>query len=204
MAIGLFIYPAAGSTESSEPRIAMSQTDQKPPEQHYHLSSYRLTDVDEAFRHLSNPAVTKYLRTVPTPFTRRDALNYYYYLQQELQTNPRGAKLNFTIRENTTDKAVGGIRLALDGETWELGYWLGEEHWGQGIMTWACKAALRIAKGEGIKKIYAAPRQENGASRRVLEKNGFRHVRDEQHYYPADNKMYDVWIFELDLANGGD
>ena len=182
----------------------MSQTHQNQVSEHYHLSSFRLTDVDEAFRHLSNPTVTKYLRTVPRPFTRQDALNYYYFLQQELQTNPRRAKLNFTIRENATDKAVGGVRLEPDGEEWELGYWLGEEYWGQGIMTWACKDALEIAKGEGIKKVYASPRQENAPSRKVLEKNGFKHVRDEQQYDPMEDKEYDVWILELDLVNGDD
>ena len=182
----------------------MSQTHEKPVEERYHLSSFRLTDVDEVFRHLSNPEVTKYLRTVPSPFTRQDAVNYYYFLQQELQTNPQRAKLNLTVRDNVTDKILGGVRLEPDGEEWELGYWLGEEYWGQGIMTWACKNALQIAKNEGIKKVYAFPRQENGASRKVLEKNGFRHVRDEQQYYPVDDKMYDVWIFELDLVNGDD
>jgi RimJ/RimL family protein N-acetyltransferase len=178
----------------------MSQT----VEERYHLSSYHLTDVDEAFRHLSNPAVTKYLRTVPSPFTREDAVNYYYFLQQELKKNPQRAELNLTVRETATEKLVGGVRLEPDGEEWELGYWLGEEFWGQGIMTWACKEALRIAKREGIKKVYASPRQENDASRRVLEKNGFRHVRDEKQHYPVHDKMYDVWIFELDLANVDD
>ena len=182
----------------------MSQTHQNPVSENYHLSSFRLTDVDEVFRHLSNPTVTKYLRTVPRPFTRQDALNYYHFLQQQLQTNPRRAKLNIIIRENITDKAIGGVRLEPDGEDWELGYWLGEDHWGEGIMTWACKDVLQIAKREGITRVYASPRQENGASRKVLEKNGFKHVRDEQQYYPMDDKMYDVWIFERDLINDDD
>lgn len=182
----------------------MSETHQKPAGEEYNVSSYRLTDVDEVFRLLSNPAVTKYLRTVPSPFTRQDAVNYYYFLQQELQTNPQRAKLNVTIRENATDKVVGAVRLEPDGEEWELGYWLGEEYWGRGIMTWAVKEALQIAKHEGIKKVYASPRQENAASRRVLEKNGFKHVRDEQQHYPVADKMFDVWIFELDLVNEDD
>jgi len=184
----------------------MAQTHQNSVGEQYHLSSYRLTDVDDAFRFLSNPAVTKYLRRVPSPFTRQDAEDYYYALQQEAQSNPLRERLNFTVRNNTTDRIVGGIRLEPDGtgEGWELGYWLAEEYWGQGIATWACKEMLQVARREGIKKVCAWPRQENGASQRVLEKNGFKHVRDEQQYYPVANEMCNVAIFERDLENEDD
>ena len=184
----------------------MPPTHQNSVAEEFHLSSYLLTDVDDAFRLLSNPAVTKYLRRVPSPFTRQDAVDYYYFLQEESQKDPRRAKFNFTVRENATDRIVGGIRLEpdVDGKGWEIGYWLGEEHWGKGIATWACKEVLQTAKREGVKKVYAAPRQENGASRRVLEKSGFKHMRDEQQYYPVEDKMREVCIFDFDLENADD
>ena len=57
----------------------------------------------------------------------------------------------------------------------ELGYWLGEPFWGQGIMTRAvrllCEEAFRYAPGRAD---FAEPFAANLGSRRVLENAGFR------------------------------
>ena len=75
-------------------------------------------------------------------------------------------------------QAVGTISLTVGGDVYrrsgELGYWLGEEFWGRGIMT---AAVQRICR-EGFERfdlvrIYAEPFASNTASRRVLEKAGF-------------------------------
>ena len=56
-----------------------------------------------------------------------------------------------------------------DGETL-VGYWIGKEHWGQGIAS----AALAAFLGEVAKRpLHARVAQHNVASRRVLEKCGF-------------------------------
>ena len=62
-----------------------------------------------------------------------------------------------------------------DGEQ-QVGYWLGREYWGQGIATEALSQFLAHVK---IRPLYAHVVQHNIASRRVLEKCGFRVVREE-------------------------
>ena len=74
---------------------------------------------------------------------------------------------------------------------------MGAEYWGQGIMTWACHEALKAARR--FVKVIAAPKQGNWSSRKELEKNGFKYVRDERHYFGTDDKMHDVWVLEINL-----
>ena len=62
----------------------------------------------------------------------------------------------------------------LDGETPEIGYWLGVAFWGQGYATEAARAVIDHAFGElGYDTLLAGARVNNPASRRVLEKCGF-------------------------------
>jgi RimJ/RimL family protein N-acetyltransferase len=76
----------------------------------------------------------------------------------------------------TRDAAVigaGGIAM-LDGDTPELGYWLGTAFWGKGYATEAARAVIDHAFGElGHDTLLAGARVSNPASRRVLQKCGF-------------------------------
>ncbi|OPY21491.1 MAG: ribosomal-protein-L7/L12-serine acetyltransferase [Methanomethylovorans sp. PtaU1.Bin093] len=57
----------------------------------------------------------------------------------------------------------------------ELGYYLAEEYWGKGIMTKVVRCMTQyLFENFDIIRIYAQPFARNTASRRVLEKAGFR------------------------------
>jgi RimJ/RimL family protein N-acetyltransferase len=70
---------------------------------------------------------------------------------------------------------IGACGVAiLDGETPELGYWLGTPFWGKGYATEAARAVIDHAFGElGHDTLLAGARVSNPASRRVLQKCGF-------------------------------
>jgi RimJ/RimL family protein N-acetyltransferase len=70
---------------------------------------------------------------------------------------------------------VGCCGIAkLDGETPEIGYWLGVPFWGKGYATEAARAVIDHAFGTlGYDTLLAGARVSNPASRRVLEKCGF-------------------------------
>lgn len=56
----------------------------------------------------------------------------------------------------------------------ELGYWIGEEYWGNGYAVEASKRLIQHAFEDlDIHEIYASYRIENNQSKRVLEKLGF-------------------------------
>lgn len=66
-----------------------------------------------------------------------------------------------------------------DGEL-ELGYWIGEPYWGRGYATEAARAVIERGFSDlGLSGIHAAYFDGNEASRRVLEKLGFSHLRTE-------------------------
>ena len=57
----------------------------------------------------------------------------------------------------------------------EVGYWLGEPHWGRGIATRALLGFTRFAfAAYGVERLFAVPLATNTASCRVLEKAGYR------------------------------
>lgn len=70
----------------------------------------------------------------------------------------------------------GGIRRQED-DTWDFGYNLRRDCWGQGYTTEAMKAIIDFARGRGAKVFAAHHAVDNPASGRVMEKCGltFRH-----------------------------
>jgi len=76
------------------------------------------------------------------------------------------------------DQAVGGIGIHpqsdIHSNNAELGYWLGEPFWGQGIVSSAIEKMVDYGfKNFNINRIFARPFGSNIPSQRVLEKNGF-------------------------------
>ncbi len=59
---------------------------------------------------------------------------------------------------------------------WEVGYWIGKEFWGKGIATKALLLFLSLVK---TRPLHAHVAKHNVASRRVLEKCGFKLTREE-------------------------
>ena len=77
------------------------------------------------------------------------------------------------------DQAVGGIGIHPQQDIYsknaELGYWLSETYWGQGIIPKAIAQMLQFAFSTyDIHRVYARPFGSNMASQRVLEKTGFK------------------------------
>src|SRR6476661_7870423 len=58
--------------------------------------------------------------------------------------------------------------------TAEVGYWIGREHWGRGIMVEAVRATTQYAFAElGLVRVFATPFVTTTRSIRVLEKAGY-------------------------------
>lgn len=106
----------------------------------------------------------------PHPYRMRDAREW---VSQASKETPH---TNFAIV--IEDKAVGGVGLTLKSDinrkSAEIGYWLGEPYWNQGIATEAVKAITGYGFDHfGLCRIYAGIMEWNPASGRVLEKCGY-------------------------------
>jgi RimJ/RimL family protein N-acetyltransferase len=77
----------------------------------------------------------------------------------------------------------------------QIGYWIGREYWGEGVATQALVAFLGQIQA---RPLYAYVAKHNIASRRVLEKCGFK-LMGEQAGYPAEHgETVDELIFKLE------
>ncbi|MBC8479469.1 MAG: GNAT family N-acetyltransferase [FCB group bacterium] len=135
------------------------------------LRSWSPEDADNLVKYANNANVANNLRDgFPHPYTIADARSWLQKaICQDLETI-------FAIATET--EVIGGIGFAIGEDvhrkTAELGYWLGEPFWGQGIVTQAVTAITEFGFREfNLNRIYAEPYDYNTASCRVLEKAGF-------------------------------
>ena len=85
-----------------------------------------------------------------------------------------GEMETYVIQWNS--KAVGSIgyfRREVDSPL-EIGYWIGKDYWGLGIVTQALALALRSMRESGVSgKLIATTMADNVGSQRILLKCGF-------------------------------
>jgi len=151
----------------------------------------RLTDDMAVYAYASDAAVTRFLPWHPAP-TLGTVRNF---LVQQLGRRRRGESYAFAVERRDTGMMIGstdlmGLQEPPTGEA-ELGYILGKEHWGQGLMTEA--AALTVAAGfEELRldRIVAYADIDNLGSCRVLEKIGMRRVGTEQRVVKDEDRTY--------------
>ncbi len=135
------------------------------------LRPWRGGDEASLIRHANNYKVWRNLRDrFPHPYTRADA---------EWWVGHAGNQSPVTSFAIVVDEAVGGIGLELNTDVYrraaEIGYWLGEEYWGRGIVSEAVSAVVDYGfQTFDICRIFAGVFEHNTASMRVLEKAGFR------------------------------
>src|SRR5919106_2835696 len=77
----------------------------------------------------------------------------------------------------------------------EVTYWIGRSNWGKGIATDALNAFLAI---EQSRPLHARVASDNVASRRVLEKCGFRVIATERNVAEARSAEIEELVLRLD------
>lgn len=116
----------------------------------------------------------------------------------------RGTDYSFLLFERTAagERLVGGLTLSnirrRAAQYGNLGYWMGEEFAGRGLMSEAVGVLLPFYFDTlGLHRLHAAFLPHNAASRRVLEKNGFREEGYAENYLQIDGKWADHVLFAL-------
>lgn len=106
------------------------------------------------------------------------------------------------LREDGREALVGGLTLSnirrRAAQYATLGYWMGRDYAGRGLMTEAVGTILPFAfETLGLHRIHAAFLPGNVASRRVLEKNGFKEEGYAENYLQIDGRWCDHVLFGL-------
>lgn len=135
------------------------------------LRTWQDEDLNSLVKHANNKKIADNLTNkFPYPYTKQDGQNFISFAKDQ------SSHRIFAIIIN--NEACGGIGLHpqtdVSIKNAELGYWIGEQYWGKGIIT---KAIIEIVtygfENLKIDRIFARPFGSNFASQRVLEKAGF-------------------------------
>lgn len=138
---------------------------------HFQLRPWTLNDVDSLARFGNNPRIAANMTDqFPSPYTPEKARAFIEYATGNTPPNILAIEVD--------GQAAGGIGIHLQSDIYrknaELGYWLAEPYWGQGIMSRAIAQMVEYAfKNWDINRIFARPYGTNIGSRRALEKAGF-------------------------------
>ena len=157
------------------------------------IRDWRPADLDRLVRFADNRKIWRNLRDrFPSPYTREAS---EAWIAHNLAESPH---TNFVIAVD--DELVGTIGVILGSDIYarsaEIGYWLGEEFWGQGTATRALRAFVPWAFEEfNLVRVWAAVFVDNLGSARALEKAGFRR---EAHFRQAafkEGRVRDEWVY---------
>ncbi|MBB6169846.1 GNAT family N-acetyltransferase [Chelatococcus composti] len=128
----------------------------------------RREDAPALHRQMTWPVV-RWLSTVPWPLSEDDVAAH---IAKSAEERAAGRAALYAVTKG--GEPIGLVGIAPRNGAMNLGYWLGEKHWGQGLMPeaaaavidayFACSRAVHIASG-----LFAG----NEASLRVQQKLGF-------------------------------
>ena len=130
-------------------------------------------------------------------------------LRKFRESDLKGSEYTYAVVEKATDSVIGSCGLTrFDNELTgaELSYVLHREFWGRGYATELAQELLRYGFRElGLQRIHAYCFKGNGASRRVLEKLGMRHlgedgVQTSRHDHPVPSDHFEILQEEYRFA----
>jgi len=161
------------------------------------IRPWRLSDTESLAYALNNKNVMDNLRDgLPYPYTIDDGKAYI-----ETMLNADSNKV-FAFAITVDDVAVGSIgvfrKTNIHALTAELGYYIGEQYWGNDIGTQAVGQICHyVFEHTDIVRIFAEPFVQNVASCRILEKNGFVFEGTLRKNAYKNNKIMDMRMYAL-------
>lgn len=138
-----------------------------------YLREWKITDAKELAKILNNKKILDQLRdSLPYPYEEKDAKKYI----QTVLDMPEKEGYAWAIHIN--DKVIGSVgvfrKTDIYHRTAEIGYYIAEEYWGQGIVKQVlAQVCDYVFANSDIVRIYSQPFAVNKASCSVLYKAGF-------------------------------
>lgn len=129
-----------------------------------------IKDASELTRLANNIKVASMMTGMPHPYARGDADTFIRRVRE-----PNRPGCTYVLEAEASAAVLGCAGLSLDPEgRMQLGFWLGEPHWGNGFATEAAHALTDHAfETLNLDRLFTRCRLSNSASRRVIEKCGF-------------------------------
>ncbi|MCA0988416.1 GNAT family N-acetyltransferase [Guptibacillus algicola] len=131
-------------------------------------------DIPLVQRYVSQKEVAR-TTNVPEPYPEGGAKEWYKIVMEEKE---RGKHFPFAILFDGEFAGSISLRVEKDGQG-AIDYWVAPPFWNKGIGTEAVKRVIAFGENQvGLEAIETCCLKENPGSSMVLEKNGFRYIRD--------------------------
>ena len=159
------------------------------------LRPFKKGDEVSLAKNLNNQNVSHNLLVVPYPYTLKDAKEWIAKnLKEAKKKEPKTISFVIDIGGEAAG-AIGFHKIEKEHRS-EVGYWLAEKHWGNGIMPKALKIAIAFGFKElKLRRIYAYAFTRNKQSTRTLEKSGFKFEGTLKKNSKKNNEFIDDYIF---------
>lgn len=165
----------------------------------FKLRPWTIADLDDLVRYANNWSIAKNMTDkFPFPYTENDGRAFIEFASKDDPIHI------FAI--DVDGQAVGGIGIHpnedIHRKNAELGYWLAEPYWGQGIISRAIPYAVDFAfETYTISRVFARPFGTNIPSQKVLEKNSFVLEGKFDQVLIKDNVLLDELIYAIRREN---
>ena len=160
------------------------------------LRKFKLSDLSKILELFSDKKITDGvgLTLSPTPpkITKKFEEKWLKETIKEYRKKyPKAYSLAILLNKELIG-SIGTHKIDKENESTEIGYWIGRKYWGQGITTKALKLFIKkINTKLKLKRIYGYAFTFNPASKRVMEKCGFKLEGIRKKIKKGKNKFYD-------------
>jgi [ribosomal protein S5]-alanine N-acetyltransferase len=165
------------------------------------IRPYSKADIPELVRLIGTREVAATTLRIAHPYTEQDARAFL-----DLAKEPDKLWLAVTLRADGRQIGGIGLRVELQHQHAELGYWLGVSYWSQGYATEAAREVLRYGFEDlALHRIFASHFKHNPASGKILKKLRMRyegcqreHLRKWDQF--VDSELYGILRREWQIS----
>jgi RimJ/RimL family protein N-acetyltransferase len=157
------------------------------------IRPYSEADIPELVRLIGTREVAATTLRIAHPYSEQDARAFL-----ELAKEPDKLWLAVTLRADGRQIGGSGLRVELQHQHAELGYWLGVSYWSQGYATEAAREVLRYGFEDlALHRIFASHFKHNPASGKILKKIGMRHEGSQREHLRKWDQFVDSELYGI-------
>ena len=139
----------------------------------------------------------RWLTFVDTTRNLKDTENYIAFIE-EASENSNSETVISILEKNKLLGIIGIKKVDWANRITEIGYWLGEEYQGKGIVTKSCRAVIDYAFGQmGVNRIEIKCGVGNEGSRLIPQRLGFTFEGIERDGELVNGQFIDIEVYSL-------